>query len=69
MLYTGEDRRRLRDLRRLAREARVPADRGQRRALSSIPSQRDLQDVVTCIRERVTLKKPAQDCRPTPNAI
>ena len=29
MLYTGEDRRRLKALMRLARESRNPADRGQ----------------------------------------
>ena len=55
MLYTGEDRRRLRDLRRLAREARVKLI-AVNDALYHHPDQRDLQDVVTCIREHVTLK-------------
>ena len=56
MLYTGEDRRRLRDLRRLARHARAPLI-AVNDALYHHPTQRDLQDVVTCIREHVTLKE------------
>jgi len=55
MLYTGEDRRRLRDLRRLAREARIKLI-AVSDALYHHPDQRDLQDVVTCIREHVSLK-------------
>jgi error-prone DNA polymerase len=55
MLHTGEDRRRLRDLRRTAREARVPLI-----AVNDVfyhhHDQRELQDVVTCIREHVTLR-------------
>ena len=56
MLYTGEDRRRLRDLRRTAREARVKLI-AVNDALYHAPEQRDLQDVVTCIREHVSLKE------------
>ena len=56
MLYTGEDRRRLRDLKRLAREVRVPLI-AVNDALYHDAEQRDLQDVVTCIREHVTLKE------------
>lgn len=56
MLYTGEDRRRLRDLKRLARENRVPLI-AVNDALYHDAGQRDLQDVVTCIREHVTLKE------------
>lgn len=56
MLYTGEDRRRLRDLKHLARETRVPLI-AVNDALYHHPDQRDLQDVVTCIREHVTLKE------------
>ena len=54
MLYTGEDRRRLRDLLKLAREtgARLIATND---ALYHHTDQRELQDVVTCIREHVTL--------------
>jgi error-prone DNA polymerase len=56
MLYTGEDRRRLRDLQHLAHTARVPLI-----AINDVlyhhPERRDLQDVVTCIREHVTLKE------------
>jgi error-prone DNA polymerase len=54
MLYTGEDRRRLRDLKTLARAARVPL-MAVNDALYHHPENRDLQDVVTCIREHVTL--------------
>ena len=56
MLYTGEDRRRLRELSRLARAARVPliAVNG---ALYHHHDQRELQDVVTCIREHINLKE------------
>jgi error-prone DNA polymerase len=56
MLYTGEDRRRLRDLKRIAREARVPLI-AINDALYHHSDQRDLQDIVTCIREHVTLKE------------
>jgi len=56
MLYTGEDRRRLRDLQRLARTARVPLI-AINDALYHHPDQRELQDVVTCIREHVTLEQ------------
>jgi len=56
MLYTGEDRRRLRDLKNLSQQARVPLI-----AINDVlyhhPSRRPLQDVVTCIREHATLKE------------
>jgi error-prone DNA polymerase len=55
MLYTGEDRRRLKALRQTAREAKVPLI-AINDALYHDPDQRDLQDVVTCIREHVTLE-------------
>ena len=54
MLYTGEDRRRLLRLQRLARQARVPLI-AMNDALYHHPGQRQLQDIVTCIREHVTL--------------
>jgi error-prone DNA polymerase len=56
MLHTGEDRRRLRDLKKAAREARVPLI-AINDALYHHPDQRELQDVVTCIREHVTLQE------------
>ena len=56
MLYTGEDRRRLRDLKKLARIARVPLI-AVNDALYHQPERRELQDIVTCIREHVTLKE------------
>jgi error-prone DNA polymerase len=56
MLYTGEDRRRLRDLRQLSRQTRVPLI-AVNDALYHHPDQRELQDVLTCIREHVTLKE------------
>ncbi|HET7084350.1 MAG TPA: error-prone DNA polymerase [Rhizomicrobium sp.] len=56
MLYTGEDRRRLRDLKRIAQSAQVPLI-AVNDALYHHPERRDLQDVVTCIREHVTLKE------------
>jgi error-prone DNA polymerase len=55
MLYTGEDRRRLRDLTRLARAARVPLI-AVNDVLYHDAKRRELQDIVTCIREHVTLK-------------
>jgi len=55
MLYTGEDRRHLRDLVRLARVARAPLI-AVNDALYHHPERRQLQDVVTCIREHVTLQ-------------
>lgn len=56
MLYTGEDRRRLNALNKVARTARVPLI-AVNDALYHHPDQRELQDVVTCIREHVTLKE------------
>ena len=56
MLYNGEDRRRLRDLKRIARETRTPLI-AVNDALYDKPEQRDLQDVVTCIREHVNLQE------------
>lgn len=56
MLYTGEDRRRLRTLKHVARAARVPLI-AVNDVLYHDPDQRDLQDVVTCIREHVTLRE------------
>jgi len=56
MLYTGEDRRRLRDLKAVAHAARVPLI-AVNDALYHDPERRDLQDVVTCIREHVTLQE------------
>ncbi len=55
MLYTGEDRRCLRDLAKLARTARVPLI-AVNDALYHHAERRQLQDVVTCIREHVSLK-------------
>jgi error-prone DNA polymerase len=56
MLYTGEDRRRLRDLKRLARSTRAPLI-AINDALYHTAERRELQDIVTCIREGVTIKK------------
>ncbi len=56
MLYGGEDRRRLRELQRIARAACVPLI-AVNDALYHHPGQRELQDVVTCIREHVTLEQ------------
>ena len=55
MLYTGEDRRRLDALRRIARDTGTPLI-AVNDALYHHPDQRELQDVVTCIREHVTLR-------------
>jgi error-prone DNA polymerase len=54
LLYTGEDRRRLRDLKRQARATRVPLI-AINDALYHAADRRELQDVVTCIREHVSL--------------
>jgi error-prone DNA polymerase len=54
LLYTGEDRRRLRDLTRLARTARVPLI-AVNDALYHDAERRELQDVVTCIRKHLSL--------------
>ena len=54
MLYTGEDRRRLKMLMRIARESRTPLI-AVNDALYHHADQRELQDIVTCIREHVTL--------------
>jgi len=54
MLYQGDDRRRLRRLARIARAADVPL-LAINDVLYHAPDRRALQDVVTCIREHVTL--------------
>ncbi|MBV9331465.1 MAG: error-prone DNA polymerase [Alphaproteobacteria bacterium] len=54
MLHHGEDRRRLGKLRRLADVARVPLI-AHNDVLYHAPERRSLQDVVSCIREHVTL--------------
>ena len=63
MLYTGEDRRRLKTLQRVARQARVPLI-----AINDVlyhhPDRRELQDVVTCIREHVTLDEAGTRLQP-----
>jgi len=56
MLYTGEDRRRLRNVRHAAQGARVKLI-AVNDALYHHPERRPLQDVVTCIREHLTLKQ------------
>ena len=57
MLYRGRDRARLARAAALAREARRAADRGQRRASIHHPDRRPLADVLTCIREKVTIDR------------
>ena len=56
MLHTGEDRRRLNVLRKVARQAHVPLI-AVNDALYHHPDQRSLQDIVTCIREHLTLER------------
>jgi error-prone DNA polymerase len=56
MLYTGEDRRRLKKLRRLANDAHVPLI-AVNDVLYHVPERRPLQDVVTAIREHVVLEE------------
>ncbi len=54
MPYRGDDRRRLESLQRSAREAGVPLI-ATNDVLYHAPERRELQDVITCIREHVTL--------------
>ncbi len=54
MLYHGDDRRRLRKLQRIAREACIPL-LAINDVLYHAPERRELQDVISCIREHVTL--------------
>ena len=54
MLQHGDDRRSLIKLKRIAREARVPLI-AINDVLYHAPERRQLQDIVTCIREHVTL--------------
>ncbi len=56
MLYHGDDRRRLRRLSHLARDAKVPL-LAVNDVLYHAAERRELQDVVTCIRERVTIDR------------
>jgi len=54
MLHHGDDRRRLRKLQRIAREACIPL-LAINDVLYHAPERRELQDVISCIREHVTL--------------
>jgi error-prone DNA polymerase len=54
MLYRGDDKRRLRRLKALAAEVRVPL-LAVNDVLYHAAERRELQDVVTCIREHVTI--------------
>jgi error-prone DNA polymerase len=51
----GNDARRLARLKRIAAEARIPLI-ATNDALYHVPAQRDLQDIMTCIREGVTIE-------------
>src|ERR1700742_2067402 len=55
LLYRGDDKRRLARLHRLAQAAGVPA-LATNEVLYHHPSQRRLQDVLTCIREKTTIE-------------
>jgi error-prone DNA polymerase len=56
MPYRGDDRRRLREWQRVAHRAGVPL-LATNDVLYHCPERRELQDVVTCIREHVTLNE------------
>ena len=56
LLYRGDDKRRLSRLNALAREQRIPLI-AVNDALYHAPERRELQDVVTCIREHVTIDR------------
>ena len=56
MLHRGDDRRRLKRLKALAQDTRVPL-LAVNDVLYHAPERRELQDVVTCIREHVTIDK------------
>src|ERR1700738_2872074 len=55
LLYRGDDKRRLARLQRIAATARVPL-LATNEVLYHHPSRRPLQDVLTCIREQVTIE-------------
>jgi len=55
MLYRGDDPRRLAGLAALAQDAQVPLI-AVNDVLYHVPERRELQDVVTCIREHVTIE-------------
>ena len=54
LLYRGDDRRRLQRLQRIAAAARVPL-LATNEVLYHHPARRPLQDVLTCIREKITI--------------
>ncbi len=54
LLYHGDDRRRLQRLQRVAAAARVPL-LATNEVLYHHPARRPLQDVLTCIREKITI--------------
>ena len=56
MLYRGDDARRLAKLSDIAARARVPLI-AVNDVLYHVPERRELQDVVTCIREKTTIDK------------
>src|SRR5262249_38664638 len=55
LLYRGDDRRRLTQLHRLARSAKVSL-LATNEVLYHPPTRRPLQDVLTCIREKTTIE-------------
>ena len=68
MLYRGDDARRLERLAAIARTSFIPLI-AVNDVLYHAPERRALQDVVTCIREHVTIEPPAAALKPTPNGI
>ena len=64
----GDDRRRLARLKQVAREASVPL-LAVNDVLYASPEQRDLQDILTCIREGTTIPEAGDCWSPTPKDI
>ena len=67
MLYRGNDRARLARRAEIARQAGVPLI-AVNDVLYHHPDRRELQDVLTCIREHLTIDRPAGGSPPMPSA-
>ena len=68
MLYRGDDARRLTRLTQIAGDAAVPLI-AVNDVLYHAPERRPLQDVVTCIREHVTIETAGRRSKPMPSGI
>ena len=69
MLHRGDDQRRLKRLQTHGARSRACRCSPTNDVLYHAPERRELQDVVTCIREHVTLDEAGRFSKPMPSGI